>query len=144
MGLDPFSFADALLGVLAQRLARSLCKQCRQRYVADATELDGIANLYGRAAFEELLRREGPGEIKLWKPVGCENCGQSGYRGRIALHELLVTDDEMKHAIQHKSAVGGIRTLAQTGGMTTLLQDGIAKILAGHTDLTQVMAVCSR
>jgi type II secretory ATPase GspE/PulE/Tfp pilus assembly ATPase PilB-like protein len=142
MGLDPFSFADALLGVLAQRLARSLCKQCRARHVAEPKEVDELRGLYGSEPFDELLHRVG--EPKLWKPVGCEACGQTGYRGRIALHELLVTNDVMKQAIQHKAPVGEVRTLAQGGGMTTLLQDGIEKVIAGHTDLKQVLAVCSR
>ncbi len=144
MGLDPFSFADALLGVLAQRLARSLCKQCRTRYVADEKERNELEALYGKEPFEQLLLRSGLGELKLWKPVGCDTCSKTGYRGRVALHELLVTDDPMKDAIQHKAPVGDIRAFAQKGGMTTLLQDGIEKVVNGHTDLKQVMAVCSR
>jgi type II secretory ATPase GspE/PulE/Tfp pilus assembly ATPase PilB-like protein len=62
----------------------------------------------------------------------------------LALHELLITDDAMKDAIQHKASVGEIRGLAHQGGMSTLLQDGIEKVVAGHTDLKQVLAVCSR
>jgi len=144
MGLDPFSFADALLGVLAQRLARSLCKQCRESYMIEEKELNELTELYGREAFLELVRYDLPGGLKLWKAVGCEACGKSGYKGRIALHELLLTNDAMKTAIQRKSPVGDIRELAKQGGMTTLLQDGIQKVLAGQTDLKQVMAVCSR
>lgn len=144
MGLDPFSFADALLGVLAQRLGRSLCKQCREQYLINEKELDEMADLYGRDAFLDLVKFDLPGGIKLWKPVGCEACGKTGYRGRIAIHELLVTNDGLKSAIQKKAPVGEIRDLAKQGGMTTLLQDGIQKVLAGHTDLKQVLAVCSR
>ena len=144
MGLDPFSFADALLGVLAQRLARSLCKQCREQYVIDDKELNELADLYGKEAFLELVRYDLPGGLKLWKPVGCEACSKTGYRGRIAVHELLVTNDALKTSIQKKAPVGEIRELAKQGGMTTLLQDGIRKVLAGNTDLKQVLAVCSR
>jgi len=144
MGLDPFSFADALLGVLAQRLARSLCKQCRETYVASDVELSELSELYGNQPFNELIRDDYPSEIKLWKAVGCDACGKSGYRGRIAIHELLVTNDPMKYAIQHKASVNDVRQLSCQGGMTTLLQDGISKILMGQTDLKQVMAVCSR
>jgi type II secretory ATPase GspE/PulE/Tfp pilus assembly ATPase PilB-like protein len=144
MGLDPFSFADALLGVLAQRLARSLCKQCRDPYPISDNELHELSELYGKEPFLELTRDALPGSIKLWKAVGCGACGQSGYRGRIAVHELLVTNDELKQAIQHKASVNEIRQLARQGGMTTLLQDGIAKVLDGHTDLKQIVAVCSR
>jgi len=82
--------------------------------------------------------------IKLYRAVGCEACGKSGYRGRVAIHELLATDDELKTAVQHKEPVGRIRELACSGGMTTLLQDGIEKVLAGKTDLKQIMGVCSR
>lgn len=144
MGLDPFSFADALLGVLAQRLARALCKQCREQYRASDNELAELGDAYGRQGFEQLVQYDLPAGIKLYRPVGCEACGKSGYRGRVAIHELLATNDELKTAIQHKAPVGEIRDLACRGGMTTLLQDGIEKVLAGNTDLKQVLAVCAR
>jgi type II secretory ATPase GspE/PulE/Tfp pilus assembly ATPase PilB-like protein len=144
MGLDPFSFADALLGVLAQRLARSLCKQCREPYRASDEEVLELGSHYGREAFEELVKYDLPGGLKLWKPVGCDACGKSGYRGRLAVHELLVTNDDLKRSIQRKAPVDEIRKLAQMGGMTTLLQDGIEKVLVGQTDLKQILGVCSR
>jgi type II secretory ATPase GspE/PulE/Tfp pilus assembly ATPase PilB-like protein len=143
MGLEPFSFADALLGVLAQRLARSLCKQCRELQAPSEQELEELALGYG-PGFGQLLEREHPYGVKLWRARGCSACGDTGYRGRIALHELLIGDDAIKVAVQKKSPVNDIRTLAINGGMTTLLQDGIEKVLAGHTDLKQVLAVCSR
>ncbi|HEX2735839.1 MAG TPA: ATPase, T2SS/T4P/T4SS family [Polyangiaceae bacterium] len=143
MGLDPFSFADALLGVLAQRLARTLCKQCRELYTPDAHELAELALAYG-PRLGELIERDHPYGVKLWRARGCNACSDTGYRGRIALHELLIGDDAIKLSIQKKSPVHEIRTLAVQAGMTTLLQDGIEKVLAGHTDLKQVLAVCSR
>jgi len=142
MGLDPFSFADALLGVIAQRLARSLCKQCREPYLATAKETDELAASYGPELFKELLQRQDSPELKLWKAVGCNACSKSGYKGRVAIHELLVTDAGIKSAIQRKAPVDDIRQRAIAGGMTTLLQDGIEKILSGHTDQKQVLAVC--
>jgi type II secretory ATPase GspE/PulE/Tfp pilus assembly ATPase PilB-like protein len=142
MGLDPFSFADALLGVIAQRLARGLCKQCREPYVATATQLEVLAQEYGVQAFAELLQRQETSEVRLWKAVGCNACAKSGYKGRVAIHELLVTTAELKSAIQRKAPVDDIRKLAIRGGMTTLLQDGIEKILSGQTDQKQVLAVC--
>jgi type II secretory ATPase GspE/PulE/Tfp pilus assembly ATPase PilB-like protein len=144
MGLDPFSFADALLGVLAQRLARSLCKQCREPYRASDAEVTELAEHYGAEAFNELVKYDLPAGLKLWKAVGCDACGKSGYRGRVAVHELLVTDDALKQSIQRKAPVAEIRALAQKGGMNTLLQDGIEKVLAGNTDLKQILGVCSR
>jgi len=143
MGLDPFSFADALLGVLAQRLARTLCKQCREPYTPDKAELDELAESYGPEAFAALGLNLGP-SFKIYRPAGCAACGKSGYKGRVGIHELLVTNDEMKKAIQKKAPVDAIRTLAMAGGMTTLLQDGIQKVIDGRTDLKQVLANCSR
>jgi type II secretory ATPase GspE/PulE/Tfp pilus assembly ATPase PilB-like protein len=142
MGLDPFSFADALLGVIAQRLARSLCKQCREPHPASTTEREELAQAYGPELFEELLLRQDTSELRLWRAVGCNACNKSGYKGRVAIHELLVTDPGLKSAIQHKAPVDEIRRLSIQGGMTTLLQDGIEKILAGQTDQKQVLAVC--
>ena len=142
MGLDPFSFADALLGVIAQRLARGLCKKCKEQVVPTAAEWGTIKDALG----EEVVTLRGidPTEPILWRGKGCESCSGSGYKGRVGLHELLVTTDELKRAISSKGAVETIRRLAQEGGMTTLLQDGVEKSLAGLTDLKQVLAVCSR
>ncbi|HEX7808184.1 MAG TPA: ATPase, T2SS/T4P/T4SS family, partial [Thermoanaerobaculia bacterium] len=82
MGLDPFSFADALLGVIAQRLARGLCKQCREPYTASETELQDLALEYGPELFPELLQRQDTSELRLWRAVGCNACNKSGYKGR--------------------------------------------------------------
>ncbi len=144
MELDPFSFADSLLGVLAQRLARSLCKTCKQPYPASKQEYDEIAAPFGGAS--ELERQGIPysSTFQLWRGAGCETCGGTGYKGRIGLHELLVTTDEMKRSISQKAPVEEIRNLAMQGGMTTLLQDGIQKAMMGMTDLKSVIAVCSR
>lgn len=143
MELDPFSFADSLLGVLAQRLARALCKACKQPRQPLKEEWDEIAAAFGG---HEVLESQGlrfP-DFALYKGVGCDNCGGSGYKGRIGLHELLVNNDELKRLIAHKSPVEQIRVKAIEGGMTTLLQDGIQKAMQGLTDLKQVLAVASR
>jgi type II secretory ATPase GspE/PulE/Tfp pilus assembly ATPase PilB-like protein len=143
MGLDPFSFADSLLGVLAQRLARGLCKACKAPRPATREEFDEIAAAFGG---EAALAQQGLrfGELTLYTAPGCDNCGGSGYKGRIGLHELLVVNDEIKRAIARKAPVEEIRYLAQQGGMATLLQDGLQKTLMGLTDLKQVNAVASR
>jgi type II secretory ATPase GspE/PulE/Tfp pilus assembly ATPase PilB-like protein len=142
MGLDPFSFADALLGVLAQRLARGLCKKCREQYVADTDEIAEIVQAFGEQA--AAARGIGRGDFKLWRAPGCEMCSKTGYKGRIAVHELLVADEPLKRAVAKRSPVEEIRKLAVAGGMTTLFQDGIEKAIAGKTDLKQVLAVCLR
>jgi type II secretory ATPase GspE/PulE/Tfp pilus assembly ATPase PilB-like protein len=142
MGLDPFSFADALLGVLAQRLARGLCKKCRESYVASKAEVTEIVQAFGEEA--AAARGIGRGELKLWRAPGCELCAKTGYKGRIALHELLIADEAIKRAVSQRAPVEEVRKLAMAGGMTTLLQDGIEKALAGKTDIKQVLAVCLR
>ena len=141
MGMEPFSFSDALLGILSQRLARKLCGKCKVQYDATPDETDEFRRYIGVDAVE---RATTGGVLKLWRADGCVECEKTGYRGRLALHELLVNNDEIRAAIQRKATTGEIRDLAQQAGMQTLLQDGVAKCLQGHTDLKQVLAVCSR
>jgi len=138
IGLDPFSFGDALLGILAQRLARRLCEGCRS--LEPATEADRQEILTALGSFAEGM----PVGQLLWRARGCAACHGTGYRGRIALHELLIVDDAMRAAIQTRRESEVIRELAVRSGMTTLLQDGARKCLEGATDLKQVLAVCSR
>jgi type II secretory ATPase GspE/PulE/Tfp pilus assembly ATPase PilB-like protein/outer membrane biosynthesis protein TonB len=142
MGLDPFSFADALLGVLAQRLARGICKKCREQYPAGADEVAEIVEAFG----EEGAAKRGvlAPDFKLWRAPGCEQCGKTGLKGRLAVHELLIADEAIKRAIVSKAPVEDVRRLAIAGGMTTLLQDGVEKAIAGKTDIKQVLAVCLR
>ena len=144
MGLDPFTFADALLGVMAQRLARALCKQCRKPYPASDLDYEEVATAYGPTAVKKHLGITSAEGLQLWSAAGCESCNQTGYKGRVAVHELLVTTDDIKAAIARRASVAEIRELAVAGGMTTLMQDGIEKAIAGKTDLRQVVAVCSR
>ena len=141
MGMEPFSFSDALLGILSQRLARQLCGKCKVQYDATPDETDEFRRYIGVDAVD---RATTSGVLKLWRADGCVECEKTGYRGRLALHELLVNNDEIRAAIQRKATTGEIRDLAQQAGMQTLLQDGVAKCLQGHTDLKQVLAVCSR
>ena len=141
MGMEPISFSDALLGILSQRLARQLCGKCKVQYDATPDETDEFSRYIGADAVE---RATTGGVLKLWRADGCVECEKTGYRGRLALHELLVNNDEIRAAIQRKATTGEIRGLAQQAGMQTLLQDGVAKCLQGHTDLKQVLAVCSR
>ncbi len=141
MGIDPFSFADALLGVLAQRLARRLCKECQESYTASKDELAQLESLLGR----EKLRKRTKGEpLTLWRSPGCEHCGYKGYKGRLGIHELLVVDEDIRAVIQKKATVDELLSLAREKGMRTLLEDGLDKAIAGHTDVQKVLAVCSR
>jgi type II secretory ATPase GspE/PulE/Tfp pilus assembly ATPase PilB-like protein len=142
MGLDPFSFSDSLLGILAQRLARALCADCKRPNSPSKNDYEELA----RACSPEVLERLGitpTSKPKLWHAPGCASCGGTGYRGRLALHELLVSDEWTRGAVQRRATVTELRAHAIETGMTTLLQDGITKALDGLTDLRQVLAVCS-
>ena len=159
MGMDPFNFADALLGILAQRLAKRLC-DCKTSYVPDAEELRLFAAEYA----EELRHSKAwtldyagetkklvdgwrqtygvNGELRLYKAVGCDKCNKTGYKGRVGLHELLVADDPVKKLIQERARVAELFAQSVEGGMRTLKMDGMEKIMMGLTDLKMVRSVC--
>ena len=139
MELDPFSFSDAILCILAQRLCRRLC-DCKQEYQPDRKELEEIILEYGIEDFKKTGIT--PADIRLHKSVGCPKCGDSGYKGRLGIHELLKGTDEMKTLIKRKSEIEAIRRQAINDGMTTLKQDGILKCFQGLTDLKEVRKVC--
>jgi type II secretory ATPase GspE/PulE/Tfp pilus assembly ATPase PilB-like protein len=140
MGMDPFNFADALLGVLAQRLVRTLCKDCKEKYHPTKDEFDTLSRSY-EGDFESLGYQYGD-DFVLHAAKGCSQCGNVGYRGRTGIHELLVGTDEIKSLIQGRAKMEEIRGQAIKDGMTTLMQDGIRKTLLGETDLMQVRKVC--
>jgi type II secretory ATPase GspE/PulE/Tfp pilus assembly ATPase PilB-like protein len=159
MGMDPFNFADALLGVLAQRLAKRLC-ECKEPYTPDQAEVKQFLTEYAEElrATEE-WRKDSPGEakklyegwlkeygkdgkLKFHRTKGCEKCGGSGYKGRVGLHELLVGTDAIKKNIQEHARVSEMFTTAIGEGMRTLKMDGMEKVLMGVTDMKQVRAVC--
>ncbi|MBA2676488.1 ATPase, T2SS/T4P/T4SS family [Ramlibacter sp.] len=159
MGMDPFNFADALLGILAQRLAKKLC-DCKQEYAPDAEEIRSFVAEYAeelrhtsawktdyageaRKLYDSWVKSHGEnGKLRLYKPVGCQKCNKTGYKGRIGLHELLVADDPMKKLIQERARVADLFSMAVEGGMHTLKMDGMEKVLMGLTDLKQVRSVC--
>ncbi len=161
MGMDPFNFADALLGILAQRLGKRLCSKCKQAYTPGQKELDEIFSEYSQELLRTPAWEKDPagsrkqvldewrkdfgndkGEFTLYKPVGCPECNNTGYKGRVGLHELLVCTDRVKKLIQEKARVAEVLAVALEEGMRTLKQDGIEKVMQGITDLHQVRAVC--
>jgi type II secretory ATPase GspE/PulE/Tfp pilus assembly ATPase PilB-like protein len=140
MGCDPFSFADAMLGVLAQRLARRICKDCKEQYVGTPEEYEELRQGYGAERWDKLgIKLDNT--FRLARGKGCEACNRSGYKGRVALHELLLGSDDMKRMIQQKARTEDMLHTALNEGMTTLVQDGIQKVLQGHTSYKEVKAV---
>jgi type II secretory ATPase GspE/PulE/Tfp pilus assembly ATPase PilB-like protein len=161
MGMDPFNFADALLGILAQRLAKRLCGKCKKPRVATPDELKLLLDEYSQellatttwkkdakaakdALYQGWIKDFGneKGEISIYEPVGCDTCGGSGYKGRVGLHELLIGTDAIKKNIQEHARVAEMFATALEYGMRTLKQDGMEKVLMGLTDMLQVRAVC--
>jgi type II secretory ATPase GspE/PulE/Tfp pilus assembly ATPase PilB-like protein len=160
MGMDPFNFADALLGILAQRLARRLCATCRQAYHPDDAEVDALLDEYceelrGQAAYRAdpqaaraavlagWRERHGDadGRFTLYRAIGCADCNK-GYRGRVGLHELMLGSERIKRLLTEHARVADLLAAALEDGMLTLKMDGIEKILDGVTDIKMVRAVC--
>lgn len=160
MGMDPFNFADALLGILAQRLAKRLC-DCKKPYTPSPDEVKSMLNEYClelqgttswkkdpegsyKAVYQSWLKDFGneKGQLTLYEPNGCDKCGGGGYKGRVGLHELMEGTDAVKKNIQEHARVAEMFATALEDGMRTLKQDGIEKVLQGITDMAQVRAVC--
>jgi type II secretory ATPase GspE/PulE/Tfp pilus assembly ATPase PilB-like protein len=141
MGMDPFNFADAILCILAQRLVRTLCRECKRAYAPTQSQYDELVREYGKDTFDAHVEIPYSDDLKLYKSVGCEACNNSGYLGRMGIHELLTGTDELKQLIQNKEHVEKIRQQALKDGMTTLKQDGVEKIFGGNCDLLQVRKV---
>ena len=161
MGMDPFNFADALLGILAQRLGKRLCGDCKKPHIATAEEIKLMLDEYSgeltntatwkkdpvaatKALYAEWVKlfADEKRQFTLYTPVGCEKCSGTGYRGRVGLHELLIGTDPIKKAVQEHARVAELLAIALEEGMHTLKQDGMEKVLQGITDMHQVRAVC--
>lgn len=140
MGMDPFSFSDALLCILAQRLARRLCTECKESYKPTGAEVDELISEYGRDAFT--ATGISAADIRLFRAGGCQVCGHSGYHGRLGIHEVLNCTDTLKGLIKRRADTDLVREQAVRDGMTTLRQDGILKVLEGLTDIHEVRRVC--
>jgi type II secretory ATPase GspE/PulE/Tfp pilus assembly ATPase PilB-like protein len=140
MGCDSFSFADAMLGVLAQRLTRRICKDCKEQYVGTAIEYEEIRQGYGPEHWDKLGIPQ-DNTFRLARGKGCETCNRTGFKGRVALHELLLGSENIKRMIQTKARTEEMLQAAIAAGMTTLMQDGVQKTLLGLTTFKEVKAV---
>lgn len=164
MGMNPFNFADALIGVLSQRLTKRVCSDCAESYIPDQKEINTLLDEYCYELNNALGRtQEGnsdslrTGILRLWRnqyadqeghflfkrAKGCARCDQTGYRGRVGIHELLTASPEIKRQILDHATVAEITKTALQQGMRTLKQDGIDKVLMGLTDIHQIRRVCA-
>ncbi|NKB32355.1 MAG: GAF domain-containing protein [Pseudomonadales bacterium] len=141
LGLDPVNFSDALLGVLAQRLMRTLCPKCKEPYKPEQKDLDHLIDSYGREQFEEDMSDLDLSKHEIMGPVGCNDCGETGYKGRTGIHELLVGTHELQSMIYKKAELDELREQALLDGMRTMKQDGIYKIFTGYSDYAQLLRV---
>jgi len=141
MGMDPYNFADALLGVLAQRLARRLCEHCKESYHPEREEFNALVEAYGRENYKKDAMKKYSDNFYLMKRIGCKKCDY-GYSGRMAIHELLTATEPIKVGIKEGGSLEDIRDIAISDGMRTLKMDGVYKVIEGHTDMDQVYRVC--
>jgi general secretion pathway protein E len=131
MGVEPFLVANTVEGVLAQRLVRVLCDECKESYRPDPDELPDDFPVEARL----------DPRLKLYRPGGCECCRRTGYRGRMGIYELLVTNEEVRQLASQGASSDVIKKAAIKGGMETLRMDGWSKVLSGVTTLAEVMRV---
>jgi type II secretory ATPase GspE/PulE/Tfp pilus assembly ATPase PilB-like protein len=154
MGMDPFNFADSLLAVLAQRLVRRLCTRCTTPSPATPETievlLDDYMHAFGpeektpahrQAVHDDWLRRYGHGgKLHSHASTGCKHCGNTGFKGRVGIHELMVMSKTLRRLVQTGARAEELQQAALQEGMRTLRQDGIEKVLAGHTSIEEVRA----
>ena len=131
MGIEPFLVASALDCVLAQRLARRLCERCKEPYVPSEEELR-------TARFPWAPGEEPP---KLHRPVGCSVCGNTGYKGRMAVHEVMTVTEEVERLVVERASSEAMAKVAREQGMKTLREDGMTKVAAGLTSVEEILRV---
>ena len=139
MGCDSFNFADSMLGILAQRLCKTICTACKEAYQSSQQEYDELVCGYGAEEWAKL--GIACSDLHLYRGRGCDSCNRTGFKGRVAIHELLLASDELKRLVQSRSQMATMLQQAKQEGMMTLVQDGIRKVLKGVTTYRQVRAV---
>ena len=154
MGMDPFNFADSLLAVLAQRLVRRLCTRCTSSTPASPETVDELLNDYMHAfgtqqndavqrktVQDDWMQRYGrDGHLHSYTSTGCKHCGDTGFKGRVGIHELMTMSRTLRRQVQTGARAEELQQTALQEGMRTLRQDGIEKVLAGHTTIEEVRA----
>jgi len=153
MGMDPFNFADSLLAVLAQRLVRRLCTQCTTSTPASPERVEELLADYmhafgeqdapaeRQAVYSDWIARYGrDGHLHTFASTGCPHCGDTGFKGRVGIHELMVVSKPLRRLVQGGARAEELQATALREGMRTLRQDGIEKVLAGQTTIEEVRA----
>jgi general secretion pathway protein E len=131
MGVEPFLVASSVIGIMAQRLIRTLCPDCKESYVASLEEVRELG----------IHPKPGNEEIVFWRGAGCSNCLNTGYKGRMGIHEVMMPTDELRQLILQNVDSGSIKKRAMAQGMATLREDGASKVLAGITSSAEVLRV---
>ena len=150
LGMDPFNFADALIGILSQRLARKLCSKCKRSHVGSEAEIAELLDEYcaetdlDKAAVLQQWRKDfaSDGVLVLYEASGCEAC-RGGYKGRVGVYELLSGTPDVKQLVRSRASVPQIVVAARAGGMRLLRQDAIEQILRGILDRASARSVSS-
>jgi type IV pilus assembly protein PilB len=130
IGVQPFLVASSVRTIMAQRLVRRLCQNCKQSGELSATEVRALN-----------LEPEQLSEAQVMKPVGCEQCRKTGYKGRIGIFEIFTIDDDVRHMINNRQSTLLLRQRARQLGMRTLREDGGRKVLAGLTSAQEVISI---
>ncbi|WP_052155003.1 ATPase, T2SS/T4P/T4SS family [Aliiglaciecola lipolytica] len=138
LGLDPVNFSDACVGIMAQRLIRTLCSNCKEEYEATDTDMAFIRRQYGEQYLDELNLQE---PVRLHRGKGCDDCGDTGYKGRTGVHELLSMTSDLRSLVYKEASVSEMKAQSMLDGMRTLTQDGILKVLKGDTDIAQIQII---
>jgi type II secretory ATPase GspE/PulE/Tfp pilus assembly ATPase PilB-like protein len=141
MDVDVMGLADALRGVLAQRLVRKLCGACKLPHVPSDAEWDSLGES-ARDAVRRALADERGDVLGVRRAVGCVECRGTGYRGRLALHELMPGSPAVQGLIRRRASLDDLRRAVAREGVKTMLEDGVEKVLLGLTDLRQVRSAC--
>ncbi|MNE70254.1 Type II secretion system protein E [compost metagenome] len=126
MGIEPYLIASSLIGVVAQRLVRKICSDCKETY--KPSEQEAI-----------VLRKHGLPTERLYRGRGCGSCNTTGYRGRIAIHEVLTINDHLRELITNMATVEEMKAAARASGLVQLMEDGFLKVTQGMTTLQEVL-----
>ncbi|MEF9438311.1 MAG: Flp pilus assembly complex ATPase component TadA [Candidatus Mariimomonas ferrooxydans] len=129
MGVAPFLLAPSLLGIIAQRLARKICVHCKEKYIPSKEEMSSVG-LY--APIKELV---------FYRGTGCDNCGNTGYKGRTGIHEILVMDEDIRGLITKNESASMIRQNAVQKGFKDMRFDGLKKVISGIISIEELLRV---